>query len=68
MQYWLKTVAPPRPKTILRTSKRWATEPHMVWQTDAKEQQRLVDGTFFCYLTIMDEKSGALLAAPVFSL
>lgn len=40
---------------------------HIV-QIDAKEQLRLRDGQGFCYLTVVDEYSGAWLEAPVFPL
>ena len=39
---------------------------HNIWQVDAKENLVLADGTAACYLTMVDEKSGAWLAAPVF--
>ncbi|GAB3572332.1 hypothetical protein GCM10027578_32140 [Spirosoma luteolum] len=41
---------------------------HNIWQVDAKENLQLVDGQKACYLTIVDEHSGAGLAAPVFPL
>lgn len=41
---------------------------HNIWQVDAKERLRLLDGQQACYLTIVDEKSGACLEAPVFPL
>lgn len=41
---------------------------HNIWQVDAKEQLTLLDGQVACYLTIVDEKSGAALASPVFPL
>jgi hypothetical protein len=41
---------------------------HNIWEVDAKEQLELLDGQAACYLTIVDEKSGAWLASPVFSL
>lgn len=40
--------------------------PHNIWEVDAKEQLTLLDGSPACYLTIVDEKSGAWLEAPVF--
>ena len=39
---------------------------HNIWQVDAKENLVLEDGTEACYLTMVDEKSGAWLASPVF--
>ena len=46
--------------------RRWAQAPHEVWQIDAKEQITLSGGEKACYLTMVDEHSGALLEAPVF--
>lgn len=42
--------------------------PHNIWEVDAKERFHLSDGTPACYLTIVDEKTGAWLEAPVFPL
>jgi len=42
--------------------------PHNIWEVDAKERFCLPDGTPACYLTIVDEKTGAWLEAPVFPL
>lgn len=41
---------------------------HNIWEVDAKENLTLLDGQAACYLTTVDEKSGALLASPVFPL
>ena len=41
---------------------------HNIWEVDAKEQLELLDGQAACYLTMVDEKSGAWLASPVFPL
>lgn len=41
---------------------------HNIWQVDAKEQLELLDGQKACYLTIIDEKSGAWLTSLVFPL
>lgn len=49
-----------------KNSKDWAWKVHDTWQVDAKEQQRLGSGEQTCWLTIVDEKSGALLEAPPF--
>ena len=40
---------------------------HNIWEVDAKEQLELLDGQAACYLTMVDEKSGAWLASPVFT-
>jgi len=41
---------------------------HNIWQVDAKEQMTIANGEKICYLTIVDEHSGAWLEAPVFPL
>lgn len=41
---------------------------HNIWQVDAKENLVLADGQPACYLTLVDEKSGAWLASLVFFL
>lgn len=68
LQLWFKAagLSKPRPQ-LLNSPKVWAEYPHQVWQVDAKEQQRTLDGAKVCWLTVVDEKSGAVLAAPVFS-
>jgi len=44
----------------------WAKNVHDTWQVDAKERIILADGSQGCWLTIVDEKSGATLATLVF--
>lgn len=46
-------------------NKQWAHEPHDVWQVDAKENVHTEMGKV-CWLTVVDERSGALLGAPPF--
>jgi transposase len=41
-------------------------EVHEVWQMDAKEQIELADGSEVSWLTLSDEKSGAVIAGEVF--
>lgn len=43
-----------------------AQAPHNIWQVDAKENLTLRDGSGACYLSIIDEYSGAALEALVF--
>ena len=69
MQVWFRSKGlsrrrsrPPQPP------KQWASHVHDVWQVDAKERQRIADGTACCWLTVTDEHSTAILAAPVFPL
>ena len=40
---------------------------HECWQIDAKENLCLLDGSKACYLTMVDKKSGAVLATPCFN-
>jgi hypothetical protein len=40
---------------------------HEVWQMDATERHRLADTATASWLTLADERSGALLETPVFS-
>lgn len=44
----------------------WARKVHDIWQIDAKEKLNLGLGGKACYLSVVDEKSGALLKAFVF--
>lgn len=45
-----------------------AVDVHNIWQVDAKERFTLTAGQEADYLTIVDEKSGAWLEAPLFPL
>lgn len=45
-----------------------STAVHNIWQLDAKENLTLADGQKACYLTVVDEKSGAWLASLLFPL
>lgn len=67
MQTWFKDrgLVPLRSKPP-KPQKQWAHEVHQVWQIDAKEHQQTADGTQACWLTVTDEHSTAILAAPVF--
>ena len=67
LQRWFKRAhLTPLKKRIPRPAKAWASAPHEVWQIDAKEQLTLEDGTRACYLTTIDEHSGACLQARAF--
>jgi transposase len=50
------------PKTV----KVWSSKVHDIWQVDAKEQVSLPGGEEVCWLSVTDEKSGALLGAVLF--
>lgn len=39
---------------------------HEVWAMDAKEQMQLKDGSYCSWLTLTDEKSGAILSVTLF--
>jgi transposase len=67
MQRWFKLAGLYRVKTTFPPSDvHWACHVHDTWQLDAKEQLRLKSGEKACYLCVVDEKSGALLAPFVF--
>lgn len=69
MQVWFRaTGLNPRRSRQPRPEKQWASHVHDIWQVDAKERQRTADGTACCWLTVTDEHSTAILAAPVFPL
>lgn len=67
LQRWFKKAGlTPLRKRLPEQKRPWAKRPHQVWQVDAKERLCLPSGERACYLTIVDECSGALLAALVF--
>jgi len=69
LQLWFRRAGLTRPRSRPpKPERRWASAPHDVWQADAKEHQRTADGADACWLTVTDERSGAILAAPVFPL
>ena len=53
---------PPRPRTPPTPR---ATEPHQIWEVDAKERIPLASGQTVSWLAFTDEASGALLAAEL---
>lgn len=67
LQRWFKAhgLRLPRNRTPKQNRQR-AQGVHEVWQVDAKERLRLDDRQRACYLTVADEKSGAVLSAAVF--
>jgi hypothetical protein len=68
LQRWFRQagVASTRRRRV-PTPRFWSRAPHDAWQVDAKEQVRLRDGQYACWLTLTDEHSGAVLGAVVFS-
>jgi transposase len=67
IQRWFRAAGlqPPRAKRPPVERQR-GSEPHQVWQIDAKEQLRLADGSGTSVLTVTDEASGALLGVVPF--
>lgn len=66
---WFKAHGLDRPRAkaeLPPTPGKWAGEAHEVWQVDAKEGYRIESEQRVCWLSIVDEKSGALLEAPPF--
>jgi hypothetical protein len=67
MNRWFSAVGlSHRGSRMPQNPKQWAEEVHDIWQVDAKELVRLDTGSEVCWLTIVDEKSGALIEAPPF--
>ena len=48
--------------------KEWGKSAHEVWQIDAKEAMKTLDGQYNCWLNIKDEYTGAVIDPPVFPL
>jgi len=66
-QNWFKDSGLNTPRSkLIKPAKQWAMLPHDVWQVDGKEEQKLNDGTDVCWLTVVDENSCGLIAAPAF--
>lgn len=67
LQRWFKAAGLYQLKTTFPAAAvHWARQVHDTWQLDAKEQLHLKHGQKACYLSVVDEKSGALLAPFVF--
>jgi transposase len=69
LQRWFRRAGlAPAPRGRRRpASPRRAQVPHQVWQRDAAEQVRLGSGQRVSWLRVVDEFTGAVLAARVFS-
>src|SRR5712691_7340837 len=66
LQRWLQRAALQRPQRRLPPPNRTGgRRPHEVWQIDARDHVPLADGSQASWLTVVDEASGALLAAEV---
>jgi hypothetical protein len=69
MQKWFKAAHLNKPRQLKgQPAIGSALEVHNIWQIDAKERFTLTAGQAANYLTIVDEKSGAWLEAPLFPL
>jgi len=67
LQRWFRAAGLYKAKSTFPAGvKTWASRVHDTWQVDAKEKLVLGDGQKACYLSVVDEKSGALLDALVF--
>jgi hypothetical protein len=68
LQRWLRHagLTPPPALLVRRPDQSRAGEPHQVWQMDAVERLKLLDGSGACWLRISDEFSGAILLTEVF--
>ena len=53
---------------VFRAQPVWANYVHEVWQIDAKEEMKTLDGSQNCWLNIKDEKSGMVIYPAVFPL
>ncbi|MFK7972593.1 MAG: hypothetical protein AB8F95_19640, partial [Bacteroidia bacterium] len=53
--------------TVVREHVGWAQATHDTWQVDAKEHAQLADKTRHTWLTIIDEYSGGIIDAGLFS-
>lgn len=65
-RWFIKSGLSHRGSKIPTNPKEWAREVHEIWQVDAKENVGIDSGDKVCWLTVADEKSGALVAAPPF--
>ena len=69
INYWFRWENPVRPKSEKpEPIKHLATKIHEIWQVDAKEEMKTVDGQAHCWLNITDEYTGAVIDPPLFSL
>jgi hypothetical protein len=69
MQKWFKGAHLNKPRQLKgQPAIGSALDVHNIWQVDAKERFTLTAGQAANYLTMVDEKSGAWLEAPLFPL
>lgn len=70
LQTWFKQAGVNRSAKIKRESQKVVKRgqsAHEVWAVDAKEQMKLADGSYGCWLTLTDEASGSVLGCETFS-
>ena len=70
LQTWFKQAGVNRPAKIRRERSpivKRGQAVHDVWAVDAKEQMKLADGSYGCWLTLTDEASGSVLGCQTFS-
>jgi Helix-turn-helix domain len=67
LQRWWRQAGLQSPRRRAASTQRTrGQQPHEVWELDAKERIHLQDGSWSCVLSVVDEASGALLAATTF--
>lgn len=65
-RWWQQAGLQPARRRVPAPRRSRGEQPHEVWELDAKERIRLQDGSWSCVLSVVDEASGALLAATAF--
>lgn len=66
--HWNKQINVSIKSQLPRISTKQAKRLHEGWQVDAKEELKIANGIKHCWLNIVDEYSGTVIAPPVFSL
>lgn len=65
-RWWQQAGLQPARHRVPQPQRSRGHHPHEVWELDAKERIRLQDGSWSCVLSVVDEASGAWLAATAF--
>lgn len=66
--HWNKQLDISLKSVLPKSNFKQARRLHEGWQIDAKEEMTISDGSKNCWLNIVDEYSGTVIAPPVFSL
>lgn len=66
--HWNNQLQPVFRSALPKANTKKAKYLHEGWQIDAKEEMLTMDGNKQCWLNIVDEYSGTVIAPPVFSL